>query len=127
MISFRIKNRLLQLGLEMDQNEAIKSNKSKPANVTTVPLRVKRETKRRVLAELAKVNKKSVGRKVRVDNLIVHAISLITDGDIKTLQENSLTNADRLELQFRDYQKVNPGASKDHFLGYLLTFGNMQD
>jgi hypothetical protein len=111
----------------MNQNEAVKSNKSKSVNVSTVPLRVKRETKRRVLAELAKVNKKSVGRKVRVDSLIVHAISLIGDADIQTLQDNSLTNNDRLELQFRDYQKANPGSSKDDFLGYLLTLGNKQD
>ncbi len=111
----------------MEQVSSVKSSKVKSTTISTVPLRVKRDTKRRVLAELAKVNKKAIGRKVRVDSLILHAISLLTDADILAVQDNSLSNADRLELQFRDYQKVNPGASKDHFLGHLLTFGNKQD
>ncbi|MCX6110564.1 MAG: hypothetical protein NTZ90_13285 [Proteobacteria bacterium] len=107
----------------MDQVITAKVNKTKSATVTTVSLRVKRETKRRVLAELAKVNKKTVGRKVRVDSLIVRALGLLTDADIVALQDGSLSNADRLELKFRDYQKLNPGASKDDFLGQLLERG----
>ena len=47
----------------MDQPVAAKSSKSKSAAVTTASLRVKRDTKRRVVAELAKVNKKDFGKR----------------------------------------------------------------
>jgi hypothetical protein len=104
----------------MNQNEPAKSNKSKSANVTTVSLRVKRETKRRILAELAKVNKKDFGKKVRPDNLIALALSLLTDQHMKSLQEASLTNADRFEQRYRDYIKSHGVTSKDEFLGKIL-------
>jgi hypothetical protein len=98
-----------------------KSAKTKPANVSTVALRVKRETKRRIQTELAKVNKKAFGRKVRVDALVSRALNLLTDADIKTLQEASLSNSDRLEQKYREYLKTNSGVSKDEFLGQMLT------
>jgi hypothetical protein len=107
----------------METSTNQKVGKIKPNTVSTVPLRVKRETKRRIQAELAKVNKKAFGRKVRVDALIARAIGLLSDVDIAALQDASLSNADRLEQQFRDYAKTHAGVSKDEFLGKLLSSG----
>ena len=104
----------------MDQLGQVKVSKPKGAGVATVGLRVRRETKKRVQAELAKINKKDFGKKVRCDELIGTALSLLTERHIKELQDSSLTNADRLESQYRDYQKTHSGASKDDFLGTLL-------
>lgn len=54
--------------------------------------------KRRVQAELAKVNKKDFGKKVRCDELIGTALSLLTEQHFKELQDGSLTNA--IDLRF---------------------------
>ena len=105
----------------METKQESKVNKTKAAAVSTAPIRVKRETKRRLLAELAKVNKKDFGKKVRVDDLLCVLLPLLNDAHIKSLQENAMTNADRIELKFRDYSKAHPGISKDEFLGALLS------
>jgi hypothetical protein len=105
----------------MEQLTPAKVSKGKAGNVTTAALRVKRETKRRIQVELAKINKKAYGRNVRIDALISCAMSLLGDADIIALQESSLSNADRLERQFRDYAKNHSGASKDEFIGKLLS------
>lgn len=104
----------------MEASTNQKVAKTKPNTVSTVPLRVKRETKRRIQAELVKVNKKPFGRKVRVDALLVRALNLLTDSEYKALQEESLTNADRLEQKYLEYLKSNNGKSKDEFLGQIL-------
>ena len=104
----------------MDQVTHAKANKPKTSSAPTVGLRVRRETKKRVQAELAKINKKDFGKKVRCDELIGTALSLLTERHIKDLQDASLTNADRLENQYRDYVKKHGATSKDDFLGTLL-------
>lgn len=105
----------------MDQSTQVKTAKPKGAIAPTVALRVKRETKKRIQAELAKVNKKDFGKNVRCDELIGTALSLLTDQHFKALQDGSLTNADRLEAQYRDYVKKHGATSKDDFLGKLLS------
>jgi len=105
----------------MDAIEPVKKAKAKSATVATVSLRVKRDTKRRVLAELAKVNKKDFGKAVRTDALISLALSLLNDQHIKVLRDGSMTNADRLELRYRDYVKKHGATSKDEFLGRILS------
>ena len=105
----------------MEQVTHAKANKPKTSSAPIVGLRVRRETKKRIQAELAKINKKDFGKKVRCDELIGTALSLLTERHIKELQDASLTNADRLESQYRDYLKTHSGASKDEFLGKLLS------
>src|SRR3989338_4637967 len=104
----------------MDQVTQMKVSKSKVASAPTVGLRLKRETKKRIQAELAKINKKDFGKKVRCDELIGTALSLLTERHIKELQDGSMTNADRLEIQYRDYIKKHGATSKDDFLGKIL-------
>lgn len=104
----------------MEQSIQAKTAKSKATSAATVSLRVKRETKKRVQAELAKVNKKDFGKKVRCDELIGTALSLLTEQHFKELQDGSLTNADRLEQKFREHIRKHGPMTKDAFLGTLL-------
>ena len=104
----------------MEQSTQLKTSKPKATNPATVGLRVKRETKKRIQAELAKVNKKDFGKKVRCDELIGTALSLLTEQHFKALQDGSMTNADRLEIQYRDYVKKHGATTKDEFLGTLI-------
>ena len=104
----------------MDQSTQVKVTKPKVASGTSVSLRVKRETKKRIQVELAKVNKKDFGKKVRCDELIGTALSLLTEQHLKALQDGSMTNADRLEIQYRDYVKKHGATTKDEFLGTLI-------
>ena len=105
----------------MDAIEPVKKAKAKSATVATVSLRVKRDTKRRVLAELAKVNTKDFGKAVRTDALISLALSLLNDQHIKVLRDGSMTNADHLESRYRDYLKRYGATTKDEYLGMLLS------
>lgn len=88
---------------------------------TASSLRVKPETRKRFLAELAKVNKKSYGRKVRADQLLSLLMTLIRPEHTQKLQQESLSNADRLEMRYREHLKKFGATSKDEFLGLLLT------
>lgn len=54
-------------------------------------IRVRKETRKRVLAEMAKINKKDFGRKVHVDTYISLAMGLVSPEHVKTLQESSLS------------------------------------
>ena len=110
----------------MDQTARVKMSKPKGASVSTVGLRVKRETKKRIHAELAKINKKDFGKKVRFDELIVTVLSLLTDQHIKALQDGSLTNSDRLEILYRNYVKTNGSISKDEFMGRVIAASSIE-
>jgi hypothetical protein len=83
-------------------------------------LHVRKETRRRVLAELAKVNKKEFGYRVRPDQYLALALSKMGADDIKQLQEESLTNADRLARDYREYVASHGMMSKDEYLGRRL-------
>ena len=103
--------------------EPVKPDKPAPKKValpSTVSLRVKRETRRKIEAELVKANKKELGRKISCDELLLLALSLIQEPHIRTLQDATLTNADRLQRSFRAYCKTNPPVTYDEFLGRLL-------
>ena len=104
----------------MERLKQLKVNKQNSATMASVGLRIKRETKKRIQVELAKVNKKEFGKKVRCDELIGTALSLLTEQHIRDLQNASMTNADRLEIQYRDYVKKHGSTTKDEFLGKIL-------
>lgn len=98
-------------------------NAQKPVKkaATASSLRVKPETRKRFLSELAKVNKKSYGRKVRADQLLSLLLTLVRPEHIQQLQQGSLSNSDRLEMRYREHVKKFGPVSKDEFLGLLLT------
>jgi len=102
----------------MEPSEVKKTVVAKKANAAS--LRVKAETRKRIVAELAKVNRKSFGRRVRVDQLLNMLLSLVKAEHIQKLQEDSLSNSDRLEMKYREHIKKHGAVSKDEFLGLLL-------
>lgn len=96
------------------------AQKSAKKAATASSLRVKPETRKRFLNELAKVNKKSYGRKVRADQLLSLLLTLLRSEHLQQLQQDSLSNADRLEMRYREHVKKFGPTSKDEFLGLLL-------
>ncbi|MBN22044.1 MAG: hypothetical protein CL678_12255 [Bdellovibrionaceae bacterium] len=107
-----------------DSSEAGKgkttSTKSKVV-VNTTPIRVKKTTAKKIKSMLQKINRKPFGRKVRVDDLLDLSLSLIEEAHLKVLQDASLSNADKLEMQFRDYCKSKGPVTKDEFIGLLMS------
>ena len=83
-------------------------------------LRVRRETKRQIESELEQINRKDLGRRVRADEYLALALSLITPKHLDQLRESSLTNADRLERDFRAYGAEHGPISRDEYLGKRL-------
>ena len=104
----------------METKQEQKAPKSKGVTTSTTPIRVKRETRKKILQELAKANKKDFGRNLRAEDLIALAITLLQPQHIKQLQEAALSNGDRLEQQYKDYAAKHGSLSKDAFLGKLL-------
>lgn len=103
----------------METSEAKKTTKS-PDKKSAASLRVRPETRKLLLAELAKVNKKSFGRKVRVEQLLRLLLTLFKPEHIQKLQSDSLSNSDRIEMKYREHVKKFGAVSKDDFLGLLL-------
>ena len=83
-------------------------------------VRVSNSTQKLLTSVLQKSNKKSYGRRVKADPVLQLALSKLTDADIKALQEQSLSNADRMEMKYREFVRTNGPISKDEFLGTLL-------
>ncbi len=82
---------------------------------------MKPETRKKLILELTKANKKDFGRRIKPDDLLSVALSLIEAHHIKELQEKSLSNADRLDRDYRSYVQKNGPISKDEYLGLLLS------
>lgn len=97
-----------------------KVTKSKKAN-SNGAVRVSNETRKILNRLLDKANKKSFGKKIKADALFAISLGLLTDKHIKELQDGSLTNADRLDMAFKEFKKRNSGATRDEFLGSLLS------
>ena len=91
--------------------------------VRTDNVRVRRETKKKILTDLAQLNKKDFGRKLTVDDYVQLAISLIRPELLEQLKEQSLSNRDRMELKYKEYCSKNGKISKDEFIGLLLASG----
>jgi hypothetical protein len=104
----------------MDTQSTEKKAKSASKPTAHASLRVRRDTRKRVLAELARINKKDFGRKVRTDELIALAISLVTPEHISELQDASLSNADRFEQDYRAFISTHGPITKDAYLGKRL-------
>ncbi len=97
------------------------AKKPKPAGqVKTAPVRVSKETRKRIISELTRLNKKDLGRRIKVDELIALGLSLLTSEHHAQLQDATLSNADRLERRYLGYIKDHGPISKDRFLGKVL-------
>ena len=96
---------------------------AKKSKLRTDSLRVRKETKKKVLAELATLNRKVFGRKITTDEYVALAISLLQATHLDTLKERSLSNKDRLEQKYQEYCSTKGKVTKDEFIGVLLSSG----
>ena len=100
--------------------EQVKKAKAPKSKVAMGNLRVKGETRRRVLTVLSAMNKKDFGRKVRVDDLVTHMLDLLQPESTVLLQNATLSNADRFNHRYANYCKQHGSLSRDEYLGKLL-------
>ena len=107
--------------MSTESTSAVPANKKN--KVKTDSLRVKRETKKKIQAELATLNRKDFGRAVTTDDYVALAITLLRPEHLEQLKERSLSNKDRMEKRYREYCAEHGKASKDEFLGVLLGMG----
>lgn len=104
----------------MENPQVERKTKSSIKSIAYATLRVKRTTRKRVMEEVTKANRKDWGKRVKVDEIILLAINRVTATDIDSLQEASLSHADRLERDYRQYLTKHDSISKDEYLGKRL-------
>ena len=85
----------------------------------TSAIRVSNEMRKRLLSELARINKKSHGKRVKIDALLAVLLPKLTAKDISELQEASLSGRDRLEQNYRAYCAKFGSVTMDEFLGLV--------
>ena len=103
----------------METSEVKKAAKPVSKKSNTSAIRVSIETRKKLLAELGKVNKKQNGKRVKMDALLVKLISKLTVQDVGELQEASLTGRDRLEQNYRAYCAKFGQITMDEFFARL--------
>ena len=103
----------------METSEAKKATKPTGKKSATSAVRVSQETRKRLAAELTKINKKSHGKRVKVDALIAKLLSKVSDKDVAELQEASLSGRDRLEQNYRAYCAKFGAITMDQFLALI--------
>lgn len=106
--------------METMNQEAVKSSSKSKVKPRTDSLRVRKETKKRILAELGSLNKKEFGKPITPDQYVALAISLLRPEHLQQLQEQSLTARDRFEQRYQAHCAQNGKVSKDEFLATLL-------
>jgi hypothetical protein len=67
-----------------------------------------------------KANKKQFGRNVRDSEVLSMAVGMITDAEIKLLQEATYSEKDRLHIAHSEYISRNGKITLDDFIGKLL-------
>jgi hypothetical protein len=67
-----------------------------------------------------KINKKSVGRKIKDSEIIGLALKQLNVDHIKTLQEMTYQEKDLLQLAHEDYVQVHGRISLNQYLGLLI-------
>lgn len=86
---------------------------------TTSAIRVSNETRKRIVSELAKINKKPSGKRVKADALLLRLLAKISAQDVAELQEASLSGRDRLEQNYRAYCAKFGQITMDQFLALI--------
>lgn len=84
-------------------------------------LRLKKDIKKRIMSDLARINKKDFGRKVHLSEYLDVLMGLFTSEHISQLQEGSLSNTDRFEREYKAYVAEHGPMSKDSYLGARLS------
>lgn len=105
--------------MEAQVNKVVIKKKAKGDGSSSI--KISKEVKKKLNSLLIKINKKDFGKRVRADKVILLALQQIEEKHIKELQSSTLTNADKLEIKYREYVSQNGSISKDDFIGKLLS------
>ena len=67
-----------------------------------------------------KANKKNYGRKIRDSEILAKALTLVDHSHLNELQQETLSEKDRLHMAHENFQKSNGKITLDQFIGKLL-------
>ena len=84
----------------METTEVKKAPKAAKKSSSSA-IRVSQEMRKRLLSELARINKKPQGKRVKIDALLAILLPKLTAKDVSDLQNASLSGRDRLEQNFK--------------------------
>jgi hypothetical protein len=84
-------------------------------------VRVKHETRDRILQEVERLNQKKLGRKVIPDDIVSVAITLLKSDQYEKIQDATLSHFDRLAKSHQVYIEEHGEISKDDYLGKILS------
>lgn len=87
---------------------------------TSVAVRIRHKTKGKLEQLVRQPNKDRLGKKVKVDDLIMFALGLINEQHLAEICSKMLSNKDRMELLYRKLAKEKRGITRDEFVGMLL-------
>ena len=102
----------------METTEVKKAPKAAKKSSSSA-IRVSQEMRKRLLAELARINKKPQGKRVKIDALLAVLLPKLTAKDVSDLQQQSLSGRDRLEQNFKAYCAKFGQVSMDEFLAVI--------
>jgi len=89
----------------MEQKETAKKKSSTKVKSQSGTIRLSKDTIKKIASDLAKINKKELGRKVKAEAYMVEAISGMNEAKIEKLRQNSLTPADKTRVLYQTYCK----------------------
>lgn len=84
-------------------------------------IRISLENQKKAERFLVLANKKKIGRTVKIDQALSIALDLLTEEQVKRLQDQSLSNEDRKEILRQKWADLYGPISKDSFTGVMLT------
>ena len=96
-----------------------KVNKSANASASS-PVRLRTQSRTKLDALIARINKDRAGRRVKPDDLICYSLDLLTDQHLQEIGARLLTNKERIEILYSKLSKTKRGLSRDQFFGMLL-------
>lgn len=102
----------------METSEVKKTPKASKKS-TSSAIRVSQETRKRLLAELTRINRKPQGKRVKIDALLAILLPKLTAKDVSDLQNASLSGRDRLEQNYRAYCAKFGSVTMDEFLAVV--------
>lgn len=102
----------------METTEVKKAPKAAKKSSSSA-IRVSQEMRKRLLSELARINKKPQGKRVKIDALLAILLPKLTAKDVSDLQNASLSGRDRLEQNFKAYCAKFGQVSMDEFLAVV--------
>jgi hypothetical protein len=104
----------------MEQTEVKKSTKLTGKKSNSATIRVSVDTRKRLVSELLKINKKQYGKRVKIDALLMLLLTKITSQDVTQLQEASLTGRDRIEQSYKAHCAKFGQITRDEYFALLL-------